>query len=206
MQSRKTPRKLVCLAAAALAFLAVPVSAQAGPLVSTATDCAAQDLSQPFLPWADVANYTLQPGGDFEAGSAAWSVNGASKESGNEPFDVTDEADAHSLLIENGESATSPSLCVGIEHPDIRFFAKASSATATLKVEVLYEDATGTIQSLQIGLASGSTSWSPTAPYPLVVNLLPLLPGSHTAVAFRFTASGGAFRIDDVYVDPYSSR
>jgi hypothetical protein len=40
--------------------------------------------------------------------------------------------------------------------------------------------------------------------YPLVANLLPLLPGSHTAVSFRFTAGGGCVRIDDVYVDPYS--
>jgi hypothetical protein len=38
---------------------------------------------------------------------------------------------------------------------------------------------------------------------PIGVNLLPLLPGNYTAVAFRFRASGGDWQIDDVYVDPY---
>ena len=38
----------------------------------------------------------------------------------------------------------------------------------------------------------------------VVANLLPLLPGEHTPVAFRFTALGGDWSIDDVYVDPYS--
>jgi hypothetical protein len=40
---------------------------------------------------------------------------------------------------------------------------------------------------------------------PIVVNLLPLLPGDHTAVAFRFSTAGN-WQIDDVYVDPYRSR
>jgi hypothetical protein len=40
---------------------------------------------------------------------------------------------------------------------------------------------------------------------PIVANLLPLLPGDHTPVAFRFTpvGLGGDWRIDDLYVDPY---
>jgi hypothetical protein len=39
---------------------------------------------------------------------------------------------------------------------------------------------------------------------PVIANLLPLLPGSRTAVAFRFTpyGDGGDWTIDDVYVDP----
>jgi hypothetical protein len=40
-------------------------------------------------------------------------------------------------------------------------------------------------------------------PDPIVVSLLPLLPGSHTPVAFRLTADGGSFQVDDFYVDPY---
>jgi hypothetical protein len=98
----------------------------------------------------------------------------------------------------------SPPICVGIEHPDLRFFARASNPSATLKVEVLFEDADGNVRALQIGAVTGNSGWAPTAMYPLVANLLPLLPGSHTAVSFRFTAGGGCVRIDDVYVDPYS--
>ena len=38
---------------------------------------------------------------------------------------------------------------------------------------------------------------------PIVANLLPLLPNGMTPVQFRFSASGGGFQIDDLYVDPY---
>jgi hypothetical protein len=37
-------------------------------------------------------------------------------------------------------------------------------------------------------------------------NLLPLLPGEHTPIAFRFTAVGGDWSVDDVWVDPYGRR
>jgi len=200
-----TARKLLALATAAAA-LAIPASASAGPLVATATGCADQSLGQPFRPWADLASYTLHPGGDFER-RAGWTLaGGASIVDGNEPAFVGSATDSHSLAIPSGGGATSPSLCVGIEHPDMRFFATASNPTATLGVEVLFEDSMGNVRSASIGVVAGSTRWAPTAPFPLAVNLLPLLPDSRTAVAFRFSASGGSFRIDDVYVDPYRSR
>jgi len=207
MTSRKTQTTLRSLVAASAALIAIiaPASAQAGVLVSSATNCDDQTLSQPFLPWADVASYTLDPGGSFEAGSPPWSRDNAQVVSGNEPFAVTSGGDSRALAIANGGSATSRALCVGIEHPDIRFFAQASSPGAALSVEVLFEDAFGNVQSLPIGSLTGNTGWSLTAPYPVVANLLPLLPGDHTAVSFRFSASGGSFRIDDVYVDPYRS-
>lgn len=186
--------------------LIVPATASAGPLVASATDCADQSLAQVFLPWADVANYTLQPGGDFEPGSPAWQLSsGADGSAVNEPWAVTDEMDGHSLSLSAGSSATSPTMCVGIEHPDIRFFARASSSLASLNVEVLFEDAAGNVQSLQIGSVTGNTGWAPTVPMPIVANLLPLLPGSRTPVAFRVTAASGSWKIDDFYVDPYRS-
>ena len=195
--------KSLSAASAAVVALALPAGAAAGPLVATASNCDAQSLSQPFLPWADVASYTLNRGGSFEGGADGWSLNGASVGDGNEPAYVTSSSDSSSLGISNGGSATSASICVGIEHPDIRFFAKGSNSLATLKVEVLFEDGAGNVQSAPIGVVTGSGGWALTPPFPIVVNLLPLLPGSHTAVAFRFTPSGGSFRIDDLYVDPY---
>lgn len=188
----------------ALSILVLAPAASAGPLVSSATNCDEQSLSQTFLPWADVASYTLNPGGAFEKGAAGWSLNGAAVARGNEPFNVTSADDSNSLSIPLGASAISAPICVGIEHPDIRFFAKASNPNASLRVEVLFETASGDVVSAPIGAVTGSTSWGPTAPMPIVANLLTLLPGDHTAVAFRFTALGGCFRIDDVYVDPYS--
>jgi hypothetical protein len=194
------------LAVSALASAAlVPSAAHAGVLAADAANCDSQSFSQPFLPWTDPASYTLQPGGDFEPGSPAWSLgDGAANADGNEVFNVGRASDSGSLGLNSGSSATSPTICVGIEHPDIRFFARASNTLATLKVEVLYADGSGNAQSAPIGTVTGNNGWALTTPMPIVANLLPLLPGAKTPVAFRFSASGGSWKIDDVYVDPYA--
>jgi hypothetical protein len=204
MKSRTTSRiRNLAITAIAVGAVAFVPAASAGPLVATASNCDAQTLSQPFLPFADLASYTLDPGGDFESGPA-WNLSGgAAVGGGNEPWSVGSASDSKSLALPSGSGAVSPSICVGIEHPTLRFFAKGSNPLAKLRVEVLFEDGFGNVQSLPIGVVTGSTGWAPTTIYPLVVNLLPLLPGEKTAVAFRFTPSGGSFQIDDVYVDPY---
>jgi hypothetical protein len=205
MKSRTTQRiKKAAAAGIAAAALAIPAAAQAGPLVADAPDCASQALSQPFLPWADVAQYTLASGGSFEPGNGKpWSLNGASITSGNEPYYVTSGGDKRQLSLPDGSSATSRSVCVSINRPSIRFFASSSDPSAVLNVEVLFEDALGNVNSAPIGAVTGNTGWAPSAPMPILANLLPLLSGNSTAVAFRFTASGGSFQIDDVYVDPF---
>ena len=201
MFSNLRQRATVALVTAGI-VLALAGTANAGPLVADAPNCESQTLSQTFLPWADVALYTLQPGGSFENGASQWTLSGAKVGNGNEPANVTSASDSKSLTISDGGSATSGSICVGIEHPDIRFFAKSSNPLAQLKVEVLFEDATGTVQSAPIGALSASKGWVLTPPYVMAANLLALLPDSRTAVAFRFSATGGDFTIDDVYVDP----
>jgi hypothetical protein len=200
-------RKLLALATAALAaFCLGPATANAGVLISSADDCADQSVDQNFIRWADVANYTLHPGGDFDSGPD-WSLaNGAAVVNGNDPYFIGDATgDSRSLSLPSGSSAKSGSICVGIEHPDMRFVARSNNPLATLRVDVLFEDSFGNVQSAPIGGVNAGSSWAPSVPLPIVVNLLPLLPGERTAVAFKFTASGGAFQVDDVYVDPYRS-
>jgi hypothetical protein len=207
MSSRTMNRlRALCAASASVAALAAPAGASAGPLADQAPSCDSQVMSQPFLPWADVASYTLNPGGSFEDGGAGWLLDGASVAAGNEPFNVTAASDGQSLSLPAGSSAVSAPICVGIEHPDIRFFASGSNPAARLTVEVLFESASGNVLSAPIGTVSGSSGWAPTAPFPIVANLLAILPGNDTAVAFRFRASAGSFRIDDLYVDPYQRR
>jgi hypothetical protein len=197
------------LAAFALFAWAAPAS-QAGVLVSSATNCDDQTFEQPFLPWADVANYVLAPDGTFEQDAGGWSLaGGASLVSGNESFHVHGSTESSSLSLPAGAKATSGSMCVGIEHPTLRVFARNSGAAlSALKVEVLFEDATGTVRALTIGRLTGGTQWQPSIVMPVVANLLPLLPGERTAVAFGFSAQndGGSWQIDDTYVDPYRSR
>ena len=90
----------------------------------------------------------------------------------------------------------------------MRFFAKRNSGgvlgLSTMTVEVLFENDLGLVNSLPVGVVTPSSSWQPTLPVTVLANLLPLLPGAHTPVAFRFTPQlGGEWAIDDVYIDPF---
>jgi hypothetical protein len=199
------------IAVAALSLSAT--SANAGLLVDAAESCDEQSLSQPFTPWLDYAHYTPLGGGDFESAAAGWTLSGgAAVASGNETFYVAGAGDASSLSVPNGAVATSPPICVGLEHPTVRFFAKRTAGgllgLGLLQVDVLFENNLGLISSLPIGVV-GTTAgvWQPTLPMTVIANLLPLLPGDHTPVAFRFTSTlGGSFSIDDIQVDPYQRK
>ncbi len=202
------PVRLVASAAALLVpllALAAP-PAHAGPLVASAPDCDAQQLETPFIRWGDVASYTLAPNGVAE-NRADWSLqDGADVEPGNESFYIHNPRDRASLALPAGSSATTDAMCVGIEHPTLRLVARNTGSPASLLlVQVLFEDAGGNVRSLPIGAVVAGSSWQPSLPMPVIANLLPLLPGSRTAVAFRFTpyGSGGDWTIDDIYVDPW---
>jgi hypothetical protein len=211
--SRRRSFRTGAAALVALAALAFGASAaNAGVLVASAPSCDAQSVSKTFLPWLDLADYTALSGGNFEGAGAGWSTNGpASVVNGNESFGVGGAGDAKSLALNNNSSATSPAICVGIEHPTLRFFAKRRStgllaSLSTLQVQALIELADGTVVPVPIGVVTNPGMWQPTLPMTILGNLLPLLPGEHTPVAFRFTAVGGDWSVDDVWVDPYGRR
>ena len=206
--SRASRLILAAAATAATAFAFAP-AANAGPLVSSATDCESQSFSPVFSPWLDPADYVLAPGGTAESGDQ-WTFSGGSGISaGQEPWNVVGDGGTSSVRLPAGSSATTDSICVGIEHPTLRFFAKSSGTNllSTLRADVLFEDAFGNVRALPVGLVRPSSSWTPTLPMVLVVNLLPLLPGERTAVAFRFVPQGsGSWSVDDVHVDPWRTR
>jgi hypothetical protein len=210
MHLRTRLGRLAAMAIAMSSALGSASSAHAGPLVSDAQNCPVQPLSRPFAAWLDPLSYTPVRGASMEDGTPGWTLSGATVTAGNEPYYVRSTADRRSLSLPRGSSAQSASMCVGLDHLTLRFFARSTapllgSILSTLKVDVLFEDAGGTVHSLPIGVVPLSPSWLPTLPIPVVANLLPLLPGSQTAVAFRFTPQGPAtWTIDDVYVDPKS--
>jgi hypothetical protein len=193
------------LSASALLFAAAP-AAHAGVLVQSATDCTYPPYEQPFARWFDNANYILAPGGSFESGAAGWSLSKASVVSGNESYNVGGAGDSRSLQISAGGSALSPVMCVGIDRPTLRFFARSSGgllSLSTMAVSVRFETSLGLVAELPVGVVSPNTRWQPTLPLPVLASLLPLLPNGMTPVQFRFTPAGGAtWSIDDVYVDP----
>jgi hypothetical protein len=200
-RSRLAHVLLLALVACALAA----TSAQAGVLVQSAGTCEARTTTQVFLPWLDPLNYAAVPGGGFENGAAGWTLARASVVSGNETYDVGGSGDGSSLSLPAGSSATSPVICVGLDGPVLRLFARnGSSLLSTLRVDVRFEDASGATRTLTVGLVVGSRTWKPTLPMAVVANLLPLLPGQTTPIAFTFTplGAGGDWRIDDVFIDP----
>lgn len=193
------------LVAAAAAFLTT-APAQADGLVASGVNCGSQPSSQVFLPWGDPADYTLVPGGNFEAGAPTWMLSGGAQVvAGNESYYVGSPTDSQSLALPAGSSATSTTMCVGIQNPDLRLFAlNTGDPTSTLQVSVNWIDGSGNTETTTIGELSAGGSWTPTAQDPILVNLLPLLPGNMTPVSFTFTPQGqGNWQIDDVYVDPW---
>ena len=186
--------------------LAGGVSQPAG----ASTRCADRVLERPFLPWLDLAYYTLAPNGGLEAGSTAWSLRGgATVVRGNETFNVGAPGDEFSLSLPSGSSATTGTTCVELLDPTLRLFATNSgSVLSLLEVEVLYTDLSGTRRALPIALMPGGGRWQPTLPMPFLANLLhpPVVSDGKVEVAFRFTPVGfgkSGWRIDDVYVDPF---
>ena len=204
---RALRRTLAAGFTASLAFAALASPASAGVLTESATNCDDNPLVKPFERFGDGANYRLVPGGSFEAGSSGWQLSGGAKVvSGNESYKVNGPRDSRSLLLPTGSRAVSPVVCVGLEEPTLRLFAKRDSGLlSTLLVEAQVETSLGLSAWVPVlpGDAGGG-SWHPTMAMPLVVNLLPLLPGDRTPVRFRFSPLLlGSWQIDDVYVDPW---
>ncbi|MCW2957536.1 MAG: hypothetical protein JWP18_339, partial [Solirubrobacterales bacterium] len=106
-------RRLACLAAAAAGLALVPGAASAGILTATAPSCEAQAMDQVFMPWADVANYTLAPGGAAESTDGLSLTGDARVVDGNEPWQVGGSGDS-SLRLPAGSSATTDPICVGL--------------------------------------------------------------------------------------------
>jgi hypothetical protein len=205
------PRLASAAALAALVAGALSTAASAnGTQTPTVPDCPSQTLVQPFLPWHDQGSYFLAPGGDFESTPAGWTLTGSAQiAAGNESSHVNGAGDANSLSLPTGSSATSPQICVTIHSPNLRLFStNAGSRWSSLGVSVNYTDKRGVARTMSIGALRSGSAWS-LSPQLLFVNRIAPAVGGHgqTWVSFTFTPTmGGAWRIDDVYVDPLKSQ
>jgi hypothetical protein len=199
----------LALAGTALWLLVAP-TAQAAPSATDAR-CAGQAFTQTFRPWNDRGSYTLSPGADMEGDLAGWTLaGGAGLVADNEPFRVGGPLDALSLALPEDSSATSAPICVGINYPFARLFARNTGSSRTsLKVEVLYLNAGGHVMRSQtLAYLRGYSTWAPTTRISLGIGLTGSGTGAAAAIAFRFTprGTGGHWQIDDLYVDPYARR
>jgi hypothetical protein len=191
-------------------FAAGPSTASAGVLVASAPNCDNGAVSQPFAQFGDDNSYFLSPGGDFENGAGEWADSGARVVGDQEPWQVNGDG-SHALNIPAGRSVVSPTMCVGIEHPTMRFFAHRSgggllAVASNLLVTARVETSLGLVVEVPVGTLTTLTNgakWNKTPTQIVLASLLPLLPGEHTPIQFRFTAVGTSdWVIDDVYVDP----
>ena len=203
-----------------LRHLLVIVAALVAIMAASATPARAGDGSllgcgytpvQPFLRWLDPLPYTLLPGGDFESGAAGWKLSGGARVvDGNEPFHVGG-AGSRSLLLPAGSSATSPTMCMGLVLPVVRYFSTGGNALSYLRVEAVYTDPSGRQRSIDLLPAGLPTrSWAPSPPALQLMGLLNVLTldGLTSDIALRFTPKGtllgaGTWRVDDIYVDPW---
>jgi hypothetical protein len=181
--------------------------ATAGPAAAATSDvCVTPSFSQTFLPWKDKALYTKSPGGDFEGALRGWSLgSGAGVTDGNESFHVGGAGDSSSLYLAPGASAVSAPMCVDRTYPSFRFFARnLTGGKGQLQVEVLWSES-GRRKSSNAGLdKAAGTGWTPVKSLQLPTGALST--GALEPVTFRFTATGGSYQIDDVYVDPFMRR
>jgi hypothetical protein len=205
LMRNRTRTSLIAASVAAAALAIGAPTASAGLLVASAPDCSAKPTTAAFSKVdGDTTQYWLPPGGGFEAGSPGWSLTGrASVESGNEPWKLAGANDSRSLKLPPGASATSPVVCIGIEHPAVRLVAKSSGLLPTLAVDVITETSLGLKAAVPAGVLLPSGQWKPSPKLIVLSSLLPLFPGDHTPVQFRVTSVGlGTWSVDDFFVDP----
>ncbi len=201
---RITSRILFAAAVAAMALLAPAGTANAGLLSQSAGPCPSYPMSPVFAKWLDPMQYTLAPGGAFESASGLTFTGGAKIVAGNESSYVRSTADRNSVLIPGGGTVTTGPICVGLDKPTVRFFAKRPSFALLplLTVEGVYTTRAGGTASLPlVGVPLAGNSWSLQLPFVTTGALLEL--GDTTMMRFRIRAVSGAWQVDDFYVDPW---
>jgi|tagenome__1003787_1003787.scaffolds.fasta_scaffold20472173_2 hypothetical protein len=208
--SRRTGR--IAALATSLGLLALAPAAQAATTAANPQSCTPKPaLSQPFTPWGDRGNYTLSPGGNMERSLTGWNLaSGAHVVAGSESFHVGGAADAASLSLPAGSSVVSAPICIDDTYPWFRLFARnTGDQKAGLKVEILYLDTHGKLQTRASGNYSATGSaWAPTGTMKIAMTFDTSVAGGAAPVAFRLTPQGARanWQIDDLYVDPMARR
>lgn len=174
------------------------------PAVAAAA-CPSNPTSNPFAQFGDPAAYSLLQGGSFESGTPGWSLTGAAVASGNESYNVA--GGSHSLAIQPTGVVVSPAFCVSTAEPSFRFFLRQTGGSwAVLNVILRWSESNGASHDTTVGSLQTGTSWK-SSPVMKLASTLPLWQAGSTLsvkLVFKPEQYGGAWAIDDVYVDPHS--
>jgi hypothetical protein len=160
---------------------------------------------RPFAPWGDLSPYTIAPNGDLSSGGLGWSLTGGARIAAE---NNSLRSGVNSVSLPAGASATSPAACVKVADPASRFFLRsASGGSGRLRVDIQYKSVLGLFTTTtNLGYTSAGTKWQPSEKYEHVLaNVLGTLALNSNLSAnlrFKFTAVGGSFMVDDLFVDP----
>ncbi len=168
--------------------------------------CEEVNASQVFLPWGDSDYYAGVPGGDFE-GSLSWLTEGSPELiAEGSPFEVGGETSSSAVLINEGDSITSPPMCINRFFPHVRFTARSTNGNASrLKVLALWTDSKGKpkVTKLDDQHDDEYTRWEISEK----VHLRGALPKDERIhdlqLRFQIDGKSTSWLIDDVYIDPY---
>ena len=189
--------------------LANPIDQYVAPsFLSPRTDCSLPMSTQSLLPWGDYDSYFLAKGGSFEGDSASdwYLANGA---------EVTDEVKQRNgpldgvLEIPSGGWAVSPVICVTVDCPHARIFARSVTGGDDVDFGLsYYRDGawsrftqTGNVTTRDWGL---SRNWDLSGK----LDIWPEKRDGFQQVRFAFYGCGHdkTFQLDDFWVDPRASR
>lgn len=189
---------------AAVAVSLAVVAAFAG-VAGAAASCGA---TKAFARFGDNAHYTLLVGGNMESPGLWGPAGSPSIVDGNEPFHLSDAGDGSSLLLEHGDAATFHSGCATRLKPQIRFLARATGGSGSLRVDITYFDRSGEHTVALTTLDAGAYgSWSPTPALQFLDPARPLLRQVRGSVEVTLSATGAAaWQVDDLYIDPFLRR
>lgn len=172
--------------------------------------CAAPRLFNPLVAFKDQRDYFVAPAGDFEDPSLpGWQLTGgASITSGSSPHAVTGEAQASSLSLPPGSSATTPEMCVDLNYPTFRFFLSQLEADtdSDLAVDVIYPAlAKNNVREAKKLRLKAKDGWRLSDDIKLEPQRLGKRSGWRR-IAIRFRVEPGkkasAYRVDDILIDP----
>jgi hypothetical protein len=197
---------LVALGGTASAAVAFPGAPAPAPVAAVPASCATSPTSTPFAQFGDSAYYSPVPGGSFESGAPGWLLTSSAIVAGNESYQV--EGGTQSLAIQPSGVAVSPAICVTTADPTFRFFARRTSGSwGVLNVALRWTDSSGVTHNTTVASLVSGTSWAPTPILKLAAALPLWQPGSVLSVKLVFSPEpyGGAWAIDDVYIDPRMS-
>jgi hypothetical protein len=171
--------------------------------------CSERYIEHPFAAWDDNADYFLIKEGNLASDATYdWSFGGGELTAENNPYSLHPEEES-SLALSEGDSAESPTTCVTVNDPTMRFFVRNTGAeTGTLSIDAVYLDTNFEEHNYHLGTLTSQDAgeaWTPSPVLDLAAPLVELLDDNETPVTFRFTAEGegSGWLVDDVYVDPY---